>query len=294
MRRFVTSTLGHRSVARRETVRALGGLATALHPRRIQLLRRVRVALESEELFLVYQPKQDLLSGRIVGAEALLRWRHPERGVVPPGAFLPAIAGSAVMADITRWALDRALAAHRSWGVAGRGVTVEVNLAGRDLLDPGFCEAVGRLLEDRGASPGTLGLEITENDLLEDPERASTTVIALGEKGVTVALDDFGTGYSSLTRLRELPIDEVKIDRSFVAHMLEQRSARSIVRATIDLTHDLGRTVVAEGVESEAVRDDLVTLGCDLLQGFWLARPMPSDEMAGWLAARDVVEPAAA
>jgi EAL domain-containing protein (putative c-di-GMP-specific phosphodiesterase class I) len=286
--------VGHRSVARREAVRALEGLTTALHPRRLQLLRRVRVALDRDELFLVFQPKQDLRSGTIVGAEALLRWRHPQHGVVPPGAFLPAIAGSSVMADITRWALDRALAAHRSWGPPGEGITVQVNLAGRDLLDPGFCEAVGRLLDDCGAAPGTLGLEITENDLLEDHERASRTVSALGEKGVSVALDDFGTGFSSLARLRQLPIDEVKIDQSFVAHMLGQRSARSIVRATIDLTHDLGRTVVAEGVESEAVRDDLRSLGCDRLQGYWLARPMPSSELRAWLLARDALEPAAA
>jgi EAL domain-containing protein (putative c-di-GMP-specific phosphodiesterase class I) len=197
------------------------------------------------------------------------------------------------MPAITRHVLDLALDDQAEWERAGTAVPVQVNLTARDLLEPDFASTLAERLERRGAPGTVLGVEITENDLLEDPKQACGTVAALNDLGVNVALDDFGTGYSSLARLRDLPIDEVKVDRSFISTMTEDHSSRSIVKATVDLAHDLGARVVAEGVEDAATRSVLSGLGCDDEQGYLLARPMPPAELRDWLAARPLVPLAA-
>ena len=279
---------GHgRGIGRELARRVARDAAAQLSPARLRLLRELRRGIDAGETVVHFQPKVALATGHVRGFEALVRWDHPSRGLLQPGDFLPAVERSPVMATLTRQVLRLALAEQARWARAGLDLPVQVNLATRDLLDPRFPAAIALELADAGAGRYALGLEMTENDILEDPEAASTAVEALASMGVTVALDDFGTGYSSLSHLRALAIDEVKVDRSFVATMLEDRSSHSIVRATIDLAHDLGITVVAEGVETREVRDELLRLGCDGIQGYWLARPMPADAVLDWLRKRE-------
>jgi EAL domain-containing protein (putative c-di-GMP-specific phosphodiesterase class I) len=279
---------GGRSIGRELVRRAVRDAATQLRPERMRVLYELRRGMENGEIVLHFQPKVALATGRVAGFEALVRWHHPTGGLLYPGSFLPAVERSPVMGALTRKVLRLALAEQARWSGAGHPSTVQINLATRDLLDPDFPAVIANELALAKTDRYALGLEMTENDILEDPETASATVQALAQLGVSVALDDFGTGYSSLSHLRALPIHELKVDCTFVAAMLEDRSSHSIVRATIDLSHDLGVTVVAEGVESEAVRDELLRLGCDRIQGYWVARPMPAGDVLGWLSAREV------
>jgi diguanylate cyclase (GGDEF)-like protein len=252
---------------------------------RLSLLGDLRRALLEDEIMLHYQPKVDLVTGRMAGTEALARWQHPVRGLLQPGAFIDMVDRTNLSRQFTAQLLDLALAQVARWAAQGLEVPVSVNLARRCLFDTDLADSVSRSLSRHAIPPRLLGLEITETTLVREPEQVVQTLHELRSLGVTVSLDDFGTGYSSLSYLKDLPIDELKIDRSFVADLTDVSSRASIlVRSTIELAHNLGLTVVAEGVEDAETLRQLANLGCDQVQGFHVARPMPASELATWLA----------
>jgi diguanylate cyclase len=256
------------------------------NPRRLGLLGQLRRALVAGELVVHYQPKADIRSLRILGVEALVRWQHPEHGLLGPGEFVPLAETTGLIRPLTYHVLHAALRQCRAWLDAGRQLSVAVNLSTRCLLDLTLPDQVIGLLEDTAIAPGCLVLEITESAIMTDPTRALEILNRLHTLGVQLAIDDFGTGYSSMAYLKSLPVHELKVDRSFVRHLRDNQNDAVIVRSTVDLGHNLGLRVVAEGVEDEATLKELATLGCDSMQGYYLARPMPAAELAAWLAAR--------
>jgi diguanylate cyclase (GGDEF)-like protein len=235
----------------------------------------MRRALESGELRLLYQPKVDLGTGRTRGVEALLRWEHPERGLLLPGEFLPAVEQSGVMGPLTEWVVRQALADCAAWTAAGRDWTVAVNASARNLDQPEFADTVARLAAAAGVPPSRLQIEVTETALPVDLGAASRTLATLAAHGFGTALDDFGVGYASLSHLRSLELTEVKIDRTFVAGVGVNQEDGEVVRSLIQLAHGLGLTVCAEGVETAAAADWLRNAGCDRAQGFFFSRPRP-------------------
>ena len=245
----------------------------------------VRQALERDELLLHYQPKLDLATGSVCGVEALVRWQHPRRGLLGPGAFLPAVEQSGLIEPLTSWVLRRALEDHRGWRAAGAAWPVSVNVSARNLGSPQFAEAVMRLLRESGTAPAELCLEVTETALAADAELAARTLHALAERGVAISLDDFGMGYTSLSHLRTLPVAEIKLDRAFVAGVVDSEQDRSIVRSVVELGHGLGSRVTAEGVEDAAVAHWLHSVACDSAQGWFFARPAPWPELLDRFAA---------
>ncbi len=252
---------------------------------RLSLLGDLRRALQDNEIVLYYQPKVDLATGRMAGTEALARWQHPERGLLQPTTFIDMVDRTNLSRQFTTQVLDLALAQVASWAAEGLEVPVSVNLARRCLFDPSLPSQVSRSLAEYLIPPHLLCLEITEMTLVSEPEHVVQSLHQLRSLGVKVSLDDFGTGYSSLSYLKDLPIDELKIDRSFVTDLTDDGSRAAIlVRAAIELAHNLGLSVVAEGVEDAETQRRLADLGCDLVQGFHIARPMPASELAGWLA----------
>jgi diguanylate cyclase (GGDEF)-like protein len=255
---------------------------------RLQLLGELRTAIEAGQLVLHYQPKVALGSDRVTGVEALVRWQHPRHGLLGPGEFVPLAERTGAIGDLTRWVLDTALAQCRAWRDAGRDIPVAVNLAAPNIVDAALPELVAALLARWDVPADRLECEISEHTVMADPRRALDVLERLRRQGVRLSLDDFGTGHSSLAYLKRLPLDEVKIDRSFVMGMAEDGNDAAIVRSTIDLARHLGLEVVAEGVESEAVMRDLAELSCDVAQGFFLSRPLPADQLDEWLAAYDV------
>jgi diguanylate cyclase (GGDEF)-like protein len=252
-------------------------------PRRLALLGGLRRALERGELVLHYQPKADLRSGRILGAEALVRWQHPEHGLLAPGEFIPLAERTGLIHPLTRWVLDAALGQAAAWRRAGHRLSVAVNVSTRCLLDLGFPDEVAERLAAWEVPAGALTLEVTESAVMADPTRALEVLGRLHALGVGLAVDDFGTGYSSMAYLKALPVDELKVDRSFVGQMASSSSDAVIVRSTIDLGHNLGLRVVAEGVESQETWQELEALGCDTAQGYYLGRPVPAGELDRWL-----------
>jgi predicted signal transduction protein with EAL and GGDEF domain len=255
-------------------------------PDRLALVGELRRAIDQQELVVYYQPRIDLSSGSARSVEALVRWNHPERGLLGPGEFLPLAQHTGIVRLITRYVLEAALRQCRSWRDLGLDVSVGVNLFSRDLLDGGLPDEVGRLLAQCGVEPRRLELEITEDTILIDPARTTVILEQLGARGVALAIDDFGTGYSSLNYLKRLPVDVLKIDRSFVSRMEVDENDAVIVRSTIELAHNLGLIVVAEGVETQETLVRLAELGCDNAQGFHLSPPVPADELTEWLLAR--------
>jgi len=253
---------------------------------RLQLLGELRAAISAGELVLHYQPKVDVGTERVVGVEALLRWQHPVHGLLPPAEFVPLAERTGAIGELTRWVLDHALAQARSWRDAGVEMTMAVNLAAPNIADATLPDVVASLLERHGVPGGQLECEISEHTVMADPRRALAVLERLRGLGVRLSLDDFGTGHSSLSYLKRLPLDEVKIDRSFVMGMTEDDNDAAIVRTTIDLARNLGLEVVAEGVETAAILRDLGDLSCDVAQGFFLSRPLPAGELDVWLAAR--------
>jgi diguanylate cyclase (GGDEF)-like protein len=244
---------------------------------RLALMSQLRGAIERGELVLHYQPKVDLRSGAVCGVEALVRWQHPERGLVPPGAFVPYAEQSGLTRDLTRRVLRLAVEQAAAWRRAGRSVPMAVNVTMFDLLDDGFAAELEALLRRSGLPAGELQLELTESAVMSEPERVLAVLERVSALGVGLAVDDFGTGYSSLGHLARLPVDTIKIDRSFVAALGEDEGSRAIVAATIDLGHALGLRVVAEGIEDADVAARLRELGCDVGQGYGLGRPVPAD-----------------
>jgi diguanylate cyclase (GGDEF)-like protein len=250
---------------------------------RLGMVAELRSALEERELELHYQPKADLRTGDVVGVEALLRWRHPERGMVPPDEFLPLAEQTGLMRTLTRFVLDEALRQVSEWWRMGVRVHCAVNVSARDLYDRGFAEVLKSKIEQYGVPPRALMIEVTESSLMADPARAGSTLLSLAGLGVGVSLDDFGTGYSSLVHLKRLPVSEVKIDQSFVMRMDVNEDDAAIVRSIIDLAAALGLRTVAEGVETRDAWDRLAVFGCDAAQGWYLAKAMPGDTATDWL-----------
>jgi diguanylate cyclase (GGDEF)-like protein len=263
-------------------------------PRRLALAGGLRTAIERGEIKLYYQPKADLDSGRVVGVEALARWDHPQHGIVGPGEFVPIAEQTGLILPLTSFVLDAALRQLRAWADAGLNLSVAVNLSARSFLDTQLAVEIPRLLRRWDVGAGLLELEITESMLMADPTRAEATLDRLSQIGLAVSVDDFGTGYSSLASLKRLPVDAIKIDKSFVMEMAIDSSDAAIVRSTIDLAHNLGLRVVAEGVESEGAWRQLRTLGCDLAQGYYLSRPLPAESITRLLTERADADAAAA
>ncbi len=255
-------------------------------PSRLTLVGELRRALDEDELVVYYQPKAILGDGSVNGVEALVRWHHPERGLLAPDEFIPLAEHTGLIQPLTLYVLDHAMGQCRAWHDEGMELSVAVNLAMRNLLDTGFPDRVAELLNKWKLRPSALELEITENTIMADPFRAMSVLGRLSEMGVKLSIDDFGTGYSSLAYLKQLPVDAVKIDKSFVLGMSDDGSDGAIVRSTIDLARNLGLNVVAEGVETSEIWSELRSLGCDLAQGYLLSRPLPHEELTAWLRHR--------
>jgi diguanylate cyclase len=252
-------------------------------PGRHAIAGDLRDALEHNGLHLHYQPQVTCLTGRTTRVEALARWQHPKRGIVPPADFIPLAERTGLIGPLTTWVLQEALQQCAQWRSAGREVGVGVNLSAHSLSDPRLTETIEQVVRDVRADFHWLELEITESALMADVERSMRVLHGLHDLGIRISVDDFGTGYSSLTYLRRLPVDAVKIDRSFVVEMAVNPEDAIIVRSVIDLAHNLGLGVVAEGVEDSAAYDMLVTMGCEVMQGYYLSRPLQSDGIAEWL-----------
>ena len=253
---------------------------------RLQTLEDLRVALDAEQLDNHYQPKLDLHAGRVTGVEALVRWQHPERGLLAPGAFLPLAEQAGLMRRLALQVLERAITDLRDWRAAGHSLSMAVNLSVSNLQDVALPEQVQLLLDTYGVPADALVLEITEDVLMADAARSQQVMAALRRLGVRLSIDDYGTGYSSLAYLRALPVDELKLDRSFVSSLTTDAKAAAIVRSTLQLSRDLGMTMVVEGVEDEAALDALRRWNCDVAQGYHIARPMPADRLVSWPAGR--------
>jgi diguanylate cyclase (GGDEF)-like protein/PAS domain S-box-containing protein len=282
------SLMQHADVAMYRAKRDRGGVAVFTlvqdQPSTVRLgfVAGLRRAISGDELTLHYQPKVDCHSGVPTGVEALVRWNHPERGLVPPDQFITLAEQTGLIKPLTRWVLDAAVRQWHAWQQAGLRIPIAVNLSAHDVQDVDLPELIAHLLADSGVPPSALRLEITETALVAEPWQALKILSRLCETGVRVAIDDFGTGYSSLAYLKELPIHEIKIDRTFVRDMTSHAKDLAIVRSTIALGHNLGLEVVAEGVEDQATFDVLRTMGCDVAQGFHISRPLAAPDLAQW------------
>jgi len=257
-------------------------------PRRLALASRLRSAIENGEMLLHYQPQIAAATGAVVGAEALIRWQHPEYGLVPPIEFIPIAEQSGAIGQLTQWVLETAVKQLAEWRRQGLRIGMSVNASMRNLLDPAMAERLTELLRLHNVPEGILTLEITETHLMSDPGRTLPLLHRLAAHGVRLSVDDFGTGYSSLAYLNDLPVHEVKIDKSFLRTDGDNRSNDAIVRAIVSMSHHLGLETVAEGVEDAAAERALAALGCTKLQGFHIARPMPASDFNRWLAARQM------
>jgi EAL domain-containing protein (putative c-di-GMP-specific phosphodiesterase class I) len=245
------------------------------------------LAMERHELVLHYQPQIDISSGEVSGVEALVRWQHPQLGLLYPDKFIPAAEETGLIVGLTKHVLAMALDQVLLWSNAGTQIPVAVNLAARNVADPRLPSDVALLLAERGLDPAMLRLELTETDLLGDPDQARAVLEELRGLGVELAVDDFGTGFASLSQLRHLPFKELKIDRSFVAVLEADPQAVHIVDSIVDLAHGLGLTVTAEGVETEACLDVLRSVGCDVAQGYLFSRPLPPQALLDWVLLHD-------
>ncbi|MGH7321045.1 MAG: putative bifunctional diguanylate cyclase/phosphodiesterase [Candidatus Rokuibacteriota bacterium] len=252
--------------------------------RRLTLVGELRQAIESGQLALYGQPKMELATGRIKDVEILVNWHHPQHGLVFPDEFIPLAEQTGLIRPLTVWVLEGALRACKLWRQAGLDLSVGVNLSVRILLDRQFPDRIARLLDTWAVDPRALTLEVTESAIMTDPACAKDVLTRLDAMGLRLAVDDFGTGYSSLTYLKELPVDEVKIDKSFVMNMSRDPSDAVIVRSTIELAHNLGFKVTAEGVETQDAWTMLKSLGCDLVQGYLISRPLPIADLPRRLA----------
>jgi diguanylate cyclase (GGDEF)-like protein len=250
---------------------------------RLRTLEELRRVIDTRSLTVHYQPKVDSQTLLVTGVEALVRWQHSTRGLLAPDQFLPLVEDAGLMRDLTTAVLEQSLDQVVRWQETGRHLSVAVNLSASSLVDVDLPARVELLLAERGLSPRVLELEITEDFLMADRERAREILIELRAHGIRVVVDDFGTGYSSLAYLRELPIDELKLDKSFVTSMAEDPRAAAIVRSTILLAHSLGLRLVAEGVENEATAIELARSGCDVAQGFFYTRALPATALERWL-----------
>jgi diguanylate cyclase (GGDEF)-like protein len=250
----------------------------------LSLLGELRRAITDNQLRLVFQPKLDLETDSVPAVEALVRWEYPERGTIPPGEFIPFAEQSGYIRPLTNWVLQAALRQSAQWRRDhDLNVQVAVNIAARDLTGPDLTRRVAELLRVNGVPPRLLCLEITESGVMNEPELARQVLVGLSELGVRLAIDDYGTGYSSLSYIMQLPVNELKIDQSFVFGMARDRHADIIVRSTIDMGRSLGLTVVAEGVDHKGALHRLRKLQCDHVQGNFVSVPLPPDELVRWI-----------
>jgi diguanylate cyclase (GGDEF)-like protein len=274
--------------ARREK-RALAIYAEALKPAardQLSLLGELRHAVEHDELRLYFQPKIELSTGRIAGAEVLLRWQHPTRGLLMPADFIPFAEQTGFIRWLTRWTLDHSMAQAAQWQRDGKALNLAVNISAEDIGDARFDSRVASLLNRNQLPPSLLTLELTESGFIEDPARALSMLDALAALGVSLSIDDFGTGYSSLSHLARMPAHEMKIDRSFIQNLESDPEFITVVRSAIDMAHGLGLKVVAEGIETAAAGNRLREFGCDIAQGYFYAKPMPRELFEKWLEGR--------
>jgi len=277
--------------ARREK-RALAVYEAALKPAardQLSLLGELRHAVEHDELRLFFQPKIELKTGRVTGAEVLLRWQHPTRGLLNPVDFIPFAEQTGFIRRLTRWTLDHAIAQGAEWQRAGKALELAVNISVEDIGDVRLDSRIASLLTRHQLPPALLTLELTESGFIEDPTRALRTLDAIAALGVSLSIDDFGTGYSSLSHLARMPVHEVKIDRSFVHGLDSDPEFAPVVRSAIDMGHGLGLKVVAEGIETEEAAVRLRDFGCDIAQGYWYAKPMPLAAFETWLVGKERV-----
>jgi diguanylate cyclase (GGDEF)-like protein len=251
-------------------------------PVRLAMSGELRRALEGGELVVYYQPQYDLVRGKVRGAEALVRWAHPTRGILEPKAFLSAVEHTGLMRQLTGLVLEESLRQLRSWHDLGLDLTLAVNVSSQDLADARFPQELDRALAKHRIDPSALELEITENVLLTDSVRTATRLKNIVGRGIRIAIDDFGVGYSSLGHLKDLPARVLKIDQSFVSGMITDPRDAAIVRSTIELAHRLGLEVVAEGVETRELMTQLRDAGCDIVQGYYLGRPLPFGRDSDW------------
>ncbi len=251
-------------------------------PERLGLMAELRDAIEQNQLVLHFQPKLELKTGRIVGIEALVRWQHPRLGLVPPDKFILAAEQTGLITPLTRWVLIDALSHCQGACREGIHLRVSVNLSARSLHDPHLPKMIADALDATGAEPGKLTLEVTESAIVLDPKHAEENLVALSRMGIALSIDDFGTGYTSLVSIKRLPINEIKIDKSFITNMLTDKKDAMIVRTIIDFGHNFGLTVVAEGVETREVLDALAALGCDQVQGYFVSKPQTCELLKIW------------
>jgi EAL domain-containing protein (putative c-di-GMP-specific phosphodiesterase class I) len=281
----------HADAAMYAAKRANIGIAvydSRIHERRedeLSLLSELRQAIDQGQLRLVYQPKVDLSRGSVTGAEALVRWQHPVRGPVPPDRFIPFAEQTGFIRTISSWVIDAAARQAAAWREAGHPLKVSINISVHDLQNPELVGVLGAALERHALPAQLLCLEITESGVMRDAARAIEMLKRLDALGVGCSIDDFGTGYSSLAYIKQLRVDELKIDRSFVRHLVSDPKDRAIVLSTIELAHNLGLAVVAEGVEDAPTARLLRELGCDQMQGYLVARPLEPAAFETWLAA---------
>ena len=280
--------LQHADIAMYQSKRTRSGLAVygaelQMHAQeQLSLLSELRHAIEHDELMLAYQPKINLTTSQATSVECLVRWNHPKRGLLLPVEFIPFAEQTGYIRSITSWVLNTAINDISRWCASGLTIQVSVNISARDLLNAELPKQIDTMLNKLNVPPELLCLEITESGLMEDPARAMQTVLALRQLKVGIVIDDYGTGYSSLAYIKNLPVDELKIDRSFICTMATNPQDRAIVRSTIELGHNLGMNVVAEGVETQQDWDSLAALGCDIAQGYFIAKPMHVESFPAW------------
>jgi diguanylate cyclase (GGDEF)-like protein len=262
-------------------------------PSRLRLVQDLRSGIAKAQLELHYQPKIRLSDNSVVGVEALARWNHPEQGLISPAGFIPLAEHTGLIRPLTLAVLEMAIDQCAAWRSRGIELGMAVNLSPRNLVDHELPHQIKRLLEERGLPTTSLELELTEDTIMSDPKRARDVLARLDAMGIWLAIDDFGTGDSSVAHLRQLPVTTLKVDRSFVTTMEECKEDAAIVRSTIALGRNLGLRVVAEGVETDGVMDELRRLGCDVAQGYYVSRPVPAAEFEQWLRDRQLTEAAA-
>jgi EAL domain-containing protein (putative c-di-GMP-specific phosphodiesterase class I) len=261
---------------------------------RLTLVSDLRRGIEDGEVFPLYQPQCDARTGKVIGVEALARWRHAQAGLLTPSEFLELAEGAGMLDALTDSLLDQALAHLAAWHAAGQRIRMSINISPRTMRDIGFVDRVRVALDRADIDAHWLTLEITEHVMVGDAGRSIRELERLRRLGCRIAIDDFGTGYSSMAYLKRLPVDELKIDQSFVSQLGEDPKDEIIVRAMVDIAHRFGLEVTAEGVESEPAWALLAAIGCDVVQGFRLARPLTADAFSAWLVTREAPEASAA
>jgi diguanylate cyclase len=257
----------------------------------LALVGEVLDGIREGQFVLHYQPKLSLINGRIEGVEALVRWQHPARGLVPPGDFIPQVENTDLISSLSRWVIEEAIRQQGKWNAMGIKLTMAVNLSVKNLYEDSLLDEVCALLKAHALCPELLEFEVTESAIMQDPGRALDALRAVRDLGIHLSIDDFGTGYSSLSYLHEIPADIVKIDRSFITRMNDNEQVARIVESTVALSHYLNMAVVAEGVSNRRHLDTVATYGCDAAQGFLIARPMEASAIEEWLARADWPRP---